>query len=307
MTKRQLAAVAGRVLPGAHLLNAHRLTGGVSAHVHALEVEAGDGQRRTFVLRCHGATAWKAHGEQVTAREFALLDSLYRAGLPVPEPVLLDASCSVLTVPYLVTVFVDGTADVAPDHVGTVLTVMADTLAELHSLPTDTLPALPLQVDPLPELYDFLPPLSEHAALRAHLAGATDSAWTGPPVLLHGDFWPGNLLWRNGRLVAILDWEDAALGDPASDVAGCRLEILWRYGPDAVTAFTERYARHRPIDARRLALWEVFVGMASRHFMEHWGLSREREAQMRAQAADVVRAAAEQLLRGPRSTLGPRG
>ena len=31
------------------------------------------------------------------------------------------------------------------------------------------------------------------------------------PVLLHGDFWPGNILWRDGRLVAVIDWEKRPL------------------------------------------------------------------------------------------------
>ncbi len=32
-------------------------------------------------------------------------------------------------------------------------------------------------------------------------------------VLLHGDFWPGNTLWRNGSLLAVIDWEQPAAGD----------------------------------------------------------------------------------------------
>ena len=60
-----------------------------------------------------------------------------------------------------------------------------------------------------------------------------------PAVLLHGDFWPGNTLWRDGKLVAVIDWEDAALGDPLADLARSRLEVLWAYGGDAMHAFTE--------------------------------------------------------------------
>ena len=26
-------------------------------------------------------------------------------------------------------------------------------------------------------------------------------------MLLHGYLWPGNLLWQDGRLVAVVDWE----------------------------------------------------------------------------------------------------
>ena len=60
-------------------------------------------------------------------------------------------------------------------------------------------------------------------------------------MLLHGDFWPGNILWRYGQLVAVIDWEDAALGDPLADVANSRLEILWAFGIDAMQSFTHYY------------------------------------------------------------------
>jgi len=60
------------------------------------------------------------------------------------------------------------------------------------------------------------------------------------PVLRHGDLWFGNLLIddQSTRLNAVLDWEHAAIGDPAEDVATQRY-----LGQDAATAATEHYAR----------------------------------------------------------------
>jgi aminoglycoside phosphotransferase (APT) family kinase protein len=46
------------------------------------------------------------------------------------------------------------------------------------------------------------------------------------PGLVHGDFWSENLLVRRGRLTGVLDWEAAAIGDVAVDLAG-----LWYLGP----------------------------------------------------------------------------
>jgi aminoglycoside phosphotransferase (APT) family kinase protein len=42
--------------------------------------------------------------------------------------------------------------------------------------------------------------------------------WTGPPVWLHGDLHPGNLLVRNGRVSGVIDFGCMGLGDPACDV-----------------------------------------------------------------------------------------
>lgn len=42
---------------------------------------------------------------------------------------------------------------------------------------------------------------------------------TGPLSLVHGDFRLGNLVWREGRIAGILDWETARIGNPIFDLA----------------------------------------------------------------------------------------
>lgn len=44
-------------------------------------------------------------------------------------------------------------------------------------------------------------------------------ASVGRTVLCHGDLGPGNYLFANGRVTALLDWEFAHLGDPMDDLA----------------------------------------------------------------------------------------
>ena len=59
-------------------------------------------------------------------------------------------------------------------------------------------------------------------------------------VLRHGDLWFGNVLVdeQSGRLKAVLDWEHAAIGDPAEDLATQRY-----LGGPAIAAVTDHYAR----------------------------------------------------------------
>jgi aminoglycoside phosphotransferase (APT) family kinase protein len=47
-------------------------------------------------------------------------------------------------------------------------------------------------------------------------------AWDGPPVWIHGDLAPGNLLVTEGRLSAVIDFACAGVGDPA-----CDLLVAW--------------------------------------------------------------------------------
>jgi aminoglycoside phosphotransferase (APT) family kinase protein len=53
--------------------------------------------------------------------------------------------------------------------------------------------------------------------------------WSGPPLWIHGDLHPGNLLISGGRLSAVLDFGDLAAGDPATD-----LSIAWMLLPSSV-------------------------------------------------------------------------
>lgn len=51
-------------------------------------------------------------------------------------------------------------------------------------------------------------------------------AWDGPPVWIHGDPAPGNLLSAGGRLSAVIDFGTLAVGDPA-----CDLIAAWTWFP----------------------------------------------------------------------------
>ncbi|HLY78333.1 MAG TPA: phosphotransferase, partial [Caulobacteraceae bacterium] len=53
---------------------------------------------------------------------------------------------------------------------------------------------------------------------------ALSAGWRGLPTWLHGDVAPGNLLVRDGRLSAVIDFGQACVGDPACDLA-----IAWTF------------------------------------------------------------------------------
>lgn len=56
------------------------------------------------------------------------------------------------------------------------------------------------------------------AATQAWEAALHAPVWDGPPVWIHGDLLAGNLLIRQGRLSAVIDFGGLGVGDPACDV-----------------------------------------------------------------------------------------
>lgn len=89
---------------------------------------------------------------------------------------------------------------------------------------------------------------------------ALEATWLGPPVWFHGDVASGNLLMRDGRLAAVIDFGTCGVGDPA-----CDLVIAW-------TLFTgasrEAFRHHVGHDsgtwarARGWALWKALISLS---------------------------------------------
>ncbi len=286
------ADIANKVLPGAVITNAVPLTGGVSADVYRLDLTLTDGSEKSLVLRAHRSN----HSGHPAALEYELLRALYQSGLPVPEPLLVDTSARLLDAPYLVMSFVEGSSAIPDQQVLQYIDLMAEMMLKIHALPTSCLPLLPSRNDPLPELLAYLPEGPEWDTLKDYLASAQEGAWEQIPGLLHGDFWPENLLWQNGAIACVLDWEDAATGDPLSDVACCELELRYKFGKAGMDRFTQTYASRQPLDTRRLALWRVYVAAAAQRYMGDWGLEQSLESHMREIALASIREAGSALM-----------
>lgn len=257
-----LSAVAVRL--GGRLRHAWPLTGGVSAPVHAFEIERPDGTSQTLVLRGDPTSGLKPEQGSGLPVEAALMATLHARGLPVPRPVALDPAGLVLP-------FVRGTPPPVFDD--PVIDHLADVLFMVHCTPLAGLPTLRERHDPLAELAAYLP--DRHAGLALPALSAP------PPVLLHGDFWPGNFIWQDRQLRALIDWEDSATGDAHADVATARLELLWHGGWSLAQRFTMAYAARAFLDSKRLLCWDLLVGSSVLAWMGNWGLDPADEARRR--------------------------
>ena len=64
------------------------------------------------------------------------------------------------------------------------------------------------------------------AVLRAWVAALAAPVYDGPPVWLHGDLHPANILVNDGLVSGVIDFGDITAGDPASD-----LSVAWMLLP----------------------------------------------------------------------------
>lgn len=278
-----MRAAADAVMPDLVGVAAEPLTGGSSASVALLTLESVDGAQRRVVFRQHTDRARKEQTSLVASKEFHLTRQLAAVGLHVAQPLALHRDTT-SDGPWLVTEWVAGTSVVAPSGLDGALTQMADYLARLHRVDLDQLrvPGLDFIEDPIPELANRLP--------------ASVVRRPNADVVLHGDFWPGNILFADGELVAVIDWEDAARGDPLVDLACARVEIACAYGATATEQFTARYFdAGRRLDDHDLPLWDMYVSSTALASMHRWGLSTADEATRRATTEQFLDAAFHRL------------
>jgi aminoglycoside phosphotransferase (APT) family kinase protein len=104
------------------------------------------------------------------------------------------------------------------------------------------------------------------AALKGHIdtvlaaevwRAAVEAPWQGRPVWFHGDAQPGNLLVKDGRLCAVIDFGTSGVGDPACDTT-----IAWTFlSGESSRVFKERL----PVDratwtrGRGWAIWKAMI------------------------------------------------
>ena len=104
--------------------------------------------------------------------------------------------------------------------------------------------------------------------LRDHLPAAPER-----PSVLHGDLWPANVLQHRGHLTGLVDWERAAIGDPALDIGFAKVGLSLLPAPVQVAApirqginaagrsmaarLEEHYNRQSPLSPERVRYYEA--------------------------------------------------
>lgn len=258
----QLEEIVRVIAPESRLLRAWPLQGGISAEMTAFEIKHPDGHISRLILRRPSAPTLERN-PRAAEDEFRVLQLTKALGLAVPGTCQLDASGTIFFRPYLVTEYIDGKPEF-PSAPGRDFTFqLANHLAMIHraDLSGKDISFLPRAGNECVEVSLKPSPISPPALDVQHIHEVMERA--SPPVgrnksaLLHGDYWPGNLLWRNHQLVAVIDWEDAQIGDPLLDLAVTRLDVLWIFGLDAFESFTQQYQTLMDIDYANLPYWDL--------------------------------------------------
>lgn len=155
--------------------------------------------------------------------------------LPIDIPVQLHAGAPAFGYPWSWSVvpWFDGIALAhAPFDPEQLVTQLASFGNALHKEAPAEAPENPYRGIPLTERFDAtmerldavardgLISESDHSRAEAIWKELQDTPpWGGPPLWLHGDLHPLNIVYRGGRMRAVIDFGDLCQGDPATDLA----------------------------------------------------------------------------------------
>jgi aminoglycoside phosphotransferase (APT) family kinase protein len=170
--------------------------------------------------------------------------------LPLPIPVPLGIGRPGCGFPWfwsIVPWFTGQTAMIAPPQdLATTARVLGRFLRALHQPAPEDAPLNPWRGVPLAARADAMREhlqrldgvVERHAVLALWERVLPTPPWSGPPVWVHGDLHPGNLLTSGGHLSAVIDFGDLTAGDPAADLA-----VAWMLFPPSARALFLTSAR----------------------------------------------------------------
>jgi aminoglycoside phosphotransferase (APT) family kinase protein len=265
LPKGRVQALLERIAPGSLLLKIELLPGSFSNHTCLVEARSANGNPYKIVVRRYKIFGDYDRGEKAR-REFKTFELLSRYQVPAPEPLLLDESGDILGSPGIVTRFVEGALlmDV-PSNPVVWAQKLARTLARIHCIPCrkdeqefllkgNDQAAWFLKYDAPPHYMQAYP---GGADLWHMIHELSTNFHADSPSLLHIDYWSGNILWHNNEISAVLDWEEAAYGDPAVDVAYARMNMVLMGAPEAADEFMRFYESEMGRKINNLGFWEL--------------------------------------------------
>jgi aminoglycoside phosphotransferase (APT) family kinase protein len=279
-----LADIVAGVLPGAGpvaIEGLARIHGGASRETWRFDAVRGE-DRHGLILRRDPAASLIDTDRRV---EFAAYRSFENTDVPVPRALLLEETPGRLGAPFFLMERIDNASAMSPFQPGA-YGVQAEAISRQFFHALGRIAARDVAAAPLTAVL----PTSDEPPWRRELAHwaqvvATDALEpqpiaqaairrlkrTPPPTpqrlaIVHGDYRSGNFMQDGaGRIVAVLDWEMAHLGDPLEDLAWA-LDPLWSHGdPDRPLGGVPR--------AEAIAIWEAASGLtADPQALSWWSL-----------------------------------
>jgi aminoglycoside phosphotransferase (APT) family kinase protein len=248
---------------GGRVLSIEPLAGGMSHGNHLIRVETAHSTHEV-VLRRWVRPDWRETDPEFSpAQEAAAYGLLASSAVSAPCLLATDTEPIECDVPAILLTRMPGTRPTKPANMSSFLAQLAAALQLVHEIS--------------PRLASLtLPPYRPYYVrdqLRAPAWTRWPSAWecaiemaTGPEpaepaVFIHRDYHPGNTLWADDELTAIVDWTTASWGSRSVDLAHMRANLAMSFGVEAADGFLSAYRSVVGLPADLDPYWDLRVAV----------------------------------------------
>ncbi|HIM60318.1 MAG TPA: DUF1679 domain-containing protein [Dehalococcoidia bacterium] len=216
-TQTQFEQIAKAIDPNASVISTRKLGDGISCRMDVLEFSIDGEKTEQAVVRQYYENE-KPQEDRPSRRESIALRALDEQGVSAPELIFGEETEVLLGRPSIVISYLDGVPNPAPADATNWARQLARAIARVHMI---------------------------------DIAGEKPTSY-----LVHGDYWAGNTLWKNEKLVAIVDWEEPRIGEPTFDITGLVQDAAFS-GIDIEQSAIDQYERVSGRSPRDHKFWSM--------------------------------------------------
>lgn len=213
------------------VIGSKMIVGGGSKATYVIELADAGVLPSCVILRKDSASSVQ---QTTLSNEYAILEAVHAAGLPTPKPYFLELDADVIGAPFVIVSLVSGHNigdwNVVHEPSREFAIGVADALAKLHNMPIGDLSKVLPGSDISTKMYmkRLIDEFEENWRCHGEPSAAIEQAYLwlkdhldfaeGQRSILHCDVGCHNMLGKNGKLTALLDWETAEVGNPAREL-----------------------------------------------------------------------------------------
>jgi aminoglycoside phosphotransferase (APT) family kinase protein len=240
---------------GGRVISMKAMAGATSSLLHSIEIDAG-AERRNLVLRRFTDKQWVRREPDVAKREGRSLQHAVRAGLPAPALIAVDADGAYCGVPATLVTLMEGTVILDPPDLPQWVGDLAKAAAQIHRVDAA---GFPWKYRRYNEGVQLAVPTWSHEpdAWRKAIDVVAGPQPRYAECFVHRDYHPSNVLWKDGRVIGVVDWVNGCRGPANIDVAWCRHNLANLHSAGVADDFLDSYLAEAGRDFRYDPYWDL--------------------------------------------------
>lgn len=232
-----------------------RLKGSTSSILHRITLNVDD-QLVNLCVRQFNNREWVKQEPDLALHEAESLRLAAKVEIETPELIAYREKGDKHNTPMALMTMLDGTVELKPKHLKKWVDGLANALAGIHKVNADH---FKWEYFTYQNINNFkIPKWSNVPRLwKKAIEIAKGPVPEFVPCLIHRDYHPANVLWKNDEVSGVVDWVNACRGPAGIDVGHCRVNLAMLYDVSMADAFLTAYQESTHTVLNDQVYWDI--------------------------------------------------